>query len=155
MCGVVREFEGIARGIQSLAESVLEKEISGGSSASASSRPSTAAPSTSTSTAAGTPSTPPPLFSSSMPLPPNSFTSTGGQHHRVSSTSSSPITKNITPVSSFLSAKKVDPDGYPRTSREIMRARPLSEIVGRENIFGELHASFSSILSRLVRELER
>ncbi|KAF2144539.1 uncharacterized protein K452DRAFT_316515 [Aplosporella prunicola CBS 121167] len=61
-------------------------------------------------------------------------------------------TRNITPVSSFLAAKKVDPDGYPRVSREVMRAKGLAEIVGNEKFFVELHARFCMLLSSLVKE---
>ncbi|KAJ9647128.1 hypothetical protein H2199_002114 [Coniosporium tulheliwenetii] len=70
----------------------------------------------------------------------------------VSPTQSSPVTRTITPVSSFLSAKKVDPDGYPRVSREVMRAKGLAEIVGKDDFFVELHATFCMLLSGLIKE---
>ncbi|KAI9685277.1 MAG: hypothetical protein M1822_004650 [Bathelium mastoideum] len=60
--------------------------------------------------------------------------------------------RNITPVSSFLVAKKVDPDGYPRGSSEAMSAKSLAEIVGDENIFLELHGAFVKLLASLTRE---
>jgi hypothetical protein len=58
--------------------------------------------------------------------------------------------RTITPVSSFLSAKKVDPDGYPRVSRDVMRAKGLAEIVGKDDFFVEVHARFCVILSGLI-----
>ena len=61
-----------------------------------------------------------------------------------------PPRRNLSDVSSFLSAKKVDPDGYPRVS--LMRAKGLAEIVGRDAFFVELHAQFCVILAGLVRE---
>ena len=60
--------------------------------------------------------------------------------------------RSITPVSSFLVAKKVDPDGYPRVSSEAMSAKSLAEIVGDENIFLELHGAFVKLLASLTRE---
>ncbi|KAF2459606.1 vesicle coat protein [Lineolata rhizophorae] len=58
----------------------------------------------------------------------------------------------ITPVSSFLSAKKVDPDGYPRGPEAAGRPRGkgLAEIVGQEGFFVEVHARFCVLLGRLV-----
>jgi hypothetical protein len=53
-------------------------------------------------------------------------------------------------VSSFLAAKRVDPDGYPRLSRDAMRARGLGDIVGSDRFFVELHAQFCIILSGLT-----
>ena len=69
-----------------------------------------------------------------------------------------PPLRSITPLSSFLAAKKVDPDGYPRDSHsatsmlEEAKKRGLAEIVGQEDFFVELHASFVVILARLVGE---
>jgi hypothetical protein len=76
---------------------------------------------------------------------------------RSKSVANSPVapTRNLSDVSSFLSAKKVDPDGYPRVSREVMRAKGLAEIVGKENFFVELHARFCMILAQLVRDSGR
>jgi hypothetical protein len=54
-------------------------------------------------------------------------------------------------VSSFLSAKRVDPDGFPRVSRDVMKAKSLIEIVGQELFFAELHANFCSILNMLIK----
>jgi hypothetical protein len=55
-------------------------------------------------------------------------------------------------VSSFLAAKRLDPDGYPRagSTREAMRPRGLGDIVGSDCFFVELHAQFCIILSGLT-----
>ncbi|KAF1808358.1 hypothetical protein P152DRAFT_223853 [Eremomyces bilateralis CBS 781.70] len=66
-------------------------------------------------------------------------------------------TRNFTPVSSFLSAKMVDPDGHPRGSRDPRdagRSKCLAEIVGNPNFFVDLHAQFCLILSELIKEFE-
>ena len=57
--------------------------------------------------------------------------------------------RDITPVSSFLSGRTVDPDGYPR--RASVRAKGLAELVGREDFFVEVHAVFVRLLTRLGR----
>lgn len=88
------------------------------------------------------------------------------RHHRAavstsvlpSSTATSATTpRNMTPVSSFLSAKTVDPDGYPRSSlaasanlANIPKTRSLAEIVGDEFFFVRLHAEFSGLIRQLV-----
>ncbi|KAF1956468.1 hypothetical protein CC80DRAFT_561992 [Byssothecium circinans] len=133
MVKVTEVFESIANWIISLAEKVLERE----SAASAPpTRPATANPST------------PPLgtTASSMPV----FTSQ--KERPFSSVSSSPTTRNITPVSSFLSAKRLDPDGFPRVSRDVMKAKSLIEIVGMENFFVELHQIFCRLLHSLINQ---
>ncbi|KAK4990869.1 hypothetical protein LTR50_002237 [Elasticomyces elasticus] len=56
----------------------------------------------------------------------------------------------ITPVSSFLCAKTVDPDGYPRVTQQAAKAKSLSEIVGDEWFFVELHSRFVWLLKNLV-----
>ncbi|KAL1959807.1 hypothetical protein VTO42DRAFT_952 [Malbranchea cinnamomea] len=56
--------------------------------------------------------------------------------------------RNYTPVSSFLTGRIVDPDGQPRRAGQI-RARNLTEIVGNEYIFAELHAQFVALLQQL------
>jgi hypothetical protein len=77
--------------------------------------------------------------------------------HTRHSSINTPTTPNFNdlPISSFLSAKKVDPDGFPRTSnsREAMLPKGLNEIVGDEAFFVELHASFCVILHSLVMGL--
>lgn len=137
MVKVTEIFENIANRIVALAERELEREAAASALNLSQSRPATAIPST------------PPLGTSVSSMP--SFTSPQ-KERAFSSVASSPTTRNITPVSSFLSAKKVDPDGYPRVSRDAMRPKTLIEIVGREEIFVELHARFCSILHSLIRE---
>lgn len=56
--------------------------------------------------------------------------------------------RQYTPVSSFLTGRTVDPDGQPRRHGQI-RARNLTEIVGNEYIFAELHANFVALLQQL------
>ncbi|PVI06984.1 hypothetical protein DM02DRAFT_638360 [Periconia macrospinosa] len=113
MVKVTEVFESVANWIVSLAEKVLEKE----SAASVlPQRPATANASS------------PPLGTSASSMP--VFPSPQKERYS-SSTASSPTTRNITPVSSFLSAKKVDPDGFPRVSRDVMKAKNLIEIFGQ------------------------
>ncbi|KAK5005468.1 hypothetical protein LTR28_007685 [Elasticomyces elasticus] len=50
----------------------------------------------------------------------------------------------------FLSAKTVDPDGYPRVTQQAAKAKSLSEIVGDEWFFVELHSRFVWLLKNLV-----
>jgi hypothetical protein len=91
----------------------------------------------------------PPLGAS---VPPNEKISpTSPPADRTKSSTSSPISSHryISDVSSFLVAKKVDPDGYPRMSREVMRPKGLPEIVGREDFYADLHVKFCSILTML------
>lgn len=56
--------------------------------------------------------------------------------------------RRITPVSSFLTGRTVDPDGRPRRAGQV-RARNLTEIVGNEYMFAELHAQFVALLQQL------
>ncbi|KAI9677750.1 MAG: hypothetical protein M1829_002522 [Trizodia sp. TS-e1964] len=58
--------------------------------------------------------------------------------------------KQPTPTSSFLSLRNVDPDGYPRRRGE-MRATGLPELVGKEDIFVDIHAVFAQLLSGLAK----
>ncbi|KAH7138105.1 vesicle coat protein [Dendryphion nanum] len=139
MVTVTNVFEAIANRIVTLAEKVLERESAGATLNASRSRPATAIPST----------PPPPLGTSASSMP--MFSSP--QKERVSSSvASSPTIRNFTPVSSFLTAKKVDPDGYPRVSRDAMRPRTLVEIVSDENFFVELHQHFCRLLHFLIRE---
>ncbi|KAF2794975.1 hypothetical protein K505DRAFT_348912 [Melanomma pulvis-pyrius CBS 109.77] len=126
MVKVIEVFEGIANRIISLAEKVLERESV--ASAQYQSRPTTAFSSA-------------PTFGASTTL-------NSPQKEKLSSSA----TRNITPVSSFLSAKKVDPDGFPRMSRDVLKAKSLIEIVGMDNFFPELHAMFCSLLHSLIKE---
>lgn len=59
-----------------------------------------------------------------------------------------PVSRNYTPISSFLTGRMVDPDGQPRRAGQI-RARNLAEIVANECIFAELHAQFVALLQQL------
>jgi hypothetical protein len=59
-----------------------------------------------------------------------------------------PKARNYTPVSSFLTGRTVDPDGYPRRGGQI-RAKSLAEIVGNEYVFAEIHAQFVALLQQL------
>jgi len=59
-------------------------------------------------------------------------------------------TKLMTDVSSFIVAKMVDSDGYPRGSRK-KDPKTLAQITGNENFFLELHGQFCRILAHLVK----
>ncbi|EXJ88843.1 hypothetical protein A1O3_01907 [Capronia epimyces CBS 606.96] len=61
------------------------------------------------------------------------------------SQASRPNSTKYTPVSSFLTARTVDPDGHPRRVGHAT-PRSLAEIVGDENIFTFLHQYFVAIL---------
>jgi hypothetical protein len=134
MVKITEVFEGIANRIVALAERVLERESAASQSLS---RPTTAIPTT------------PPFGTSASSMPP--LLTSPRQDRFFSSTASSP-TRNITPVSSFLSAKKVDPDGFPRVSRDVMKAKSLIEIVGQESFFVELHTIFCGLLHSLIKQ---
>jgi hypothetical protein len=139
MVKVTAVFESIANRIIAMADKVLDRESAASpfnQQLSAFSRPSTAMSS-------------PPLSTSASSIP---VFGSPQKDKSLSSNASSPAQRNITPVSSFLSAKKVDPDGYPRVSRDVMRAKSLAEIVGREDFFVELHVRFCTLLSSLIKE---
>lgn len=54
------------------------------------------------------------------------------------------------PVSSFLTGRTTDPDGYPRQyGAARMRARGLTEMVGDDKFFAELHLDFVGMLREL------
>jgi hypothetical protein len=57
-------------------------------------------------------------------------------------------TRQYTPVSSFLTGRAIDPDGQLRRPGQV-RARNLSEIVGNQYIFAEIHAHFVALLQQL------
>jgi hypothetical protein len=137
MVKIIQAFEEIANRIVALAERVLERESAASQSLS---RPTTAI-------SGGTP----PLGTSASSMPPQFMSP---QKDRVfSSAASSPGNfRNITPVSSFLSAKKLDPDGFPRVSRDVMKAKSLIEIVGQENFFVDLHGLFCRLLHTLIKQ---
>lgn len=133
MVKILEMFENIANRIITLAEQVLERESAVSPNLS---RPVTAIPPTT-----------PPLGTSASSMPP---VLSPRQDRSFSSVSSSPV-RNITPVSSFLSAKRVDPDGFPRVSRDVMKAKSLIEIVGQEYFFAHLHRDFAGILHMLIK----
>ena len=57
---------------------------------------------------------------------------------------------NFMPVSSFLTGRMMDPDGYPRNNGGVrMRARGLTEMVGDERFFADLHLDFIGLLRDL------
>lgn len=61
--------------------------------------------------------------------------------------------KDHAPVSSFLTGRTMDPDGYPRRSGTAnMRARGLAEMVGDELFFAKLHKDFVHLLQILGRQ---
>jgi hypothetical protein len=129
MVKITEAFESIANRIIALADRVLERE------------------SAASQTPAGA-GTPPPGTSASS----TSSQLLSPQRERTSSTTSAPSFRNITPVSSFLSAKKLDPDGFPRVSRDVMKAKSLIEIVGQENFFVDLHTLFCRLLHSLIKQ---
>lgn len=139
---IVKAFEAIANTISNMADAVLERESN--ASTASSSRPGSSASALATS------------FGSSIPSittsgPPTATTSpVKDRSDAAKSINTSPAGRTFTPVSSFLSAKKLDPDGYPRGTREAMKPKGLSELVGRDDFFVELHARFCVILSGLV-----
>ncbi|KAJ5060542.1 vesicle coat protein [Bipolaris maydis] len=138
MVKITEAFEGIANRIISLADRVLERESAASQSIP---RPATAVPGSTPPLGTSASST---SSATSQLLPP--------QKERTSSTTSAPSFRNITPVSSFLSAKKLDPDGFPRVSRDVMKAKSLIEIVGQENFFVDLHTLFCRLLHSLIKQ---
>jgi len=138
MVAVTKAFEAIAARIVALADAVLDRETAPATPAS---RPGTAV-------GPAPPSLHPPLpLSASLPAAETPAGAAG--------VPLAPPRLGLSDVSSFLSAKKVDPDGYPRVSRDVMRAKGLAEIVGRDAFFVELHAQFCVILAGLAREFGR
>ncbi|KAL3477799.1 vesicle coat protein [Aspergillus californicus] len=57
-------------------------------------------------------------------------------------------TRQYTPVSSFLTGRALDPDGQLRRPGQV-RARNLTEIVGNQYVFAEIHGSFVALLQQL------
>lgn len=58
---------------------------------------------------------------------------------------------DVSNVSSFLTGRTVDPDGFPRRGGISTRARSLAEIVGNERVFAWLHEQFSLLLLSLAQ----
>ncbi|KAF1828691.1 hypothetical protein BDW02DRAFT_210195 [Decorospora gaudefroyi] len=136
MVKITEAFQNIANRIVARAEKVLERESAVPQTLS---RPTTAISSAT-----------PPLGTSASSMPPQFMSPT--KDRSFSSVSSSPNLRSITPVSSFLSAKKVDPDGFPRGSRDVMKAKSLVEIVGQDSFFVELHGLFCHLLHSLIKQ---
>jgi hypothetical protein len=135
---ITRVFERIAREIIAMADKVTERE----------------APSTSSDGEL----TPP--LSSSLPLPSarndglakdprENKSAANSPTSRTASKSGDSISSRLSDVSSFLSAKRVDPGGFARGTRD-MQPRGLAEITGSERIFVELHAKFVLLVSQLA-----
>ena len=59
----------------------------------------------------------------------------------------------ITPISSFLTGRTMDPDGFPRQGVSNVRANGIAQLVDNENFFCELHMMFVNILQELGRML--
>jgi hypothetical protein len=138
MVQVTKAFEAIAGQIVSMADRVFERESA------ISARPSISDLLRS-----------PPL-SSSLPVAPVTPTPGSPQADRAKSSTNSPVSsQRALPTESSFLAAKMGPNGYPRVSRELMRAKGLSEIVGNDNFYLELHAQFCVILANLVKELSR
>jgi hypothetical protein len=133
MVKLQQAFQGIANRIIAMAERVLERESAASQSLARS-----------TTSISDTP----PLGTSVSSMPPQFMSP---QKDRCFSSTASSPTRNITPVSSFLSAKKVDPDGFPRGSRD-MKGKNLVEIVGQDNFFVDLHYQFSCLLHSLIKQ---
>lgn len=61
--------------------------------------------------------------------------------------------RTFTPISSFLTGRALDPDGYPRcNSAATVRAKGLAELVGDEMFFAHLHGDFVGLLHALGEE---
>ncbi|MCJ1300019.1 hypothetical protein MMC08_002813 [Hypocenomyce scalaris] len=61
--------------------------------------------------------------------------------------------RTFTPVSSFLTGRALDPDGYPRrNSAATVRAKGLAELVGDEMFFAHLHGNFVALLHALGQD---
>ncbi|KAL8685219.1 MAG: hypothetical protein Q9224_005908 [Gallowayella concinna] len=61
---------------------------------------------------------------------------------------------DLTNVSSYLTGRTVDPDGFPRQGGIKIRARSLAEITGDEYIFAKIHRAFEDLLSELAERFE-
>lgn len=74
-------------------------------------------------------------------------------HHGRSSSGEDGERSRPAPISSFLTQRTTDPDGYPRRNGGGgMRARGLAEMVGNDLFFAELHRSFVALLQCLGRQ---
>jgi Vesicle coat protein involved in Golgi to plasma membrane transport len=66
---------------------------------------------------------------------------------------SPPTHGQITPVSSFLTGRTTDPDGFPRRGMATWRANGIAELVDNDAFFCELHMLFVSMLQELGRSM--
>ena len=66
---------------------------------------------------------------------------------------SPPERGHVTPISSFLTGRTMDPDGYPRRGTANVRANGIAELVDNDRFFCELHMIFVGILQDLGRVL--
>ena len=66
---------------------------------------------------------------------------------------SPPERGHVTPISSFLTGRTMDPDGYPRRGAANVRANGIAELVDNDRFFCELHMMFVGILQDLGRVL--
>ncbi|MCJ1471694.1 hypothetical protein MMC13_000334 [Lambiella insularis] len=64
---------------------------------------------------------------------------------------SPPERGQITPISSFLTGRSTDPDGFPRRGTANVRANGIAELVDNDRFFCELHMMFVGILQDLGR----
>ncbi|KAI5204747.1 hypothetical protein E4T39_03379 [Aureobasidium subglaciale] len=163
---VRRAFEAWAKSVVTLAETHLST-LQHGDSAEASPIELSAANvgSLRSYSSSATPSPPMSMGSAERTPPPLSPPQPQRPHSQASSFTAStshpqkqaPTSAAVTPVSSFLSAKSVDPDGYPRSSlsaasplANVPKTRSLAEIVGDEYFFVRLHAEFCGLLKLLI-----
>ena len=72
---------------------------------------------------------------------------------RSSTDDSPPKISQITPISSFLTGRAVDQDGYLRRGTANVRANGIAELIDNEMFFCELHMMFVGILQDLGRLL--
>ncbi|MCJ1442499.1 MAG: hypothetical protein MMC23_002995 [Stictis urceolatum] len=66
---------------------------------------------------------------------------------------SPPDRGEITPISSFLTGRTMDPDGFPRRGAANVRPNGIADLVDNENFFCELHMMFVGMLQELGRLL--
>ncbi|CAD0106803.1 unnamed protein product [Aureobasidium uvarum] len=163
---VRRAFEAWAKSIVTLAETHLSTIQQGESAEASPIEPSAAnVGSLRSYSSSATPSPPMSMGSAERTPPPVSPPQPQRTHSQASSIVSTtshpqkpaPTSAAVTPVSSFLSAKSVDPDGYPRSSlsaasplANVPKTRSLAEIVGDEYFFVRLHAEFCGLLKSLI-----
>ena len=71
---------------------------------------------------------------------------------RKSPTSGPGESRKPTPISSFLTQRTVDPDGFPRQGGTATRPRGLAEMVDNDLFFAEIHRNFVTLLQCLGRQ---